>query len=89
MPPQSPILPYPTRLSFLESLDYIWKLLRACKLTRSWECVLIYLVGAGTWAALAYPFHNDDPKPFRSQASHAFLRSLTRSLTVRQIQSVE
>lgn len=46
-------------------------------------------MGVGVYAAVKFPFTaNDNTKTFRAYVSHAFLRQITKSLTIRQIQSV-
>lgn len=46
-------------------------------------------MGVGIYAAVKFPFTgNDNTKTFRAYVSHAFLRQITKRLSIRQIQSV-
>ncbi|OJJ57372.1 hypothetical protein ASPSYDRAFT_90664 [Aspergillus sydowii CBS 593.65] len=69
----NPPLPYPSQLTYHEIASLVWKVIAA--------------LGVGAYAALKFPFAgNDNAKTFRAYTSHAFLRQITKSFTIRQIQ---
>ncbi|KAL4932552.1 Alpha/Beta hydrolase protein [Aspergillus undulatus] len=68
-----PPLPYPSKLTFYEVADLTRKIIAA--------------LGVGAFAAAKFPFEaKEGTKSFRAHVSHAFLRKLTKALSVRQIQ---